>query len=218
MRKTPLELLLKGMIKQWQRNAKRPNRHSMLTEGLDQSQASRQLHEHSSKRGRINRPWLLIVERKSQYHSLRAHVSDEALSRSRSRISKVIINGSSIHFGLLVLRAMIILESPPASSSTKPSFNDAWAQFQQLLRSIFHKQELKMSLQQAYEVRKDLRSHGDGPLMKMYSRNALPYATVKRRRSSIADWSKNSSSISSKWLFCCRKSTGNQGIWGHQWE
>ncbi|KAJ8654808.1 hypothetical protein O0I10_009529 [Lichtheimia ornata] len=44
-----------------------------------------------------------------------------------------------------------IKESPPASSSTKPSFNDAWAQFQQLLRSIFHKQELKMSLQQAYE-------------------------------------------------------------------
>lgn len=135
----------------------------MLTEGLVQNQASRQLHEHSNMRGKIKRPWLLIVERKRQYHSLRAHVSDEALSRSHSRISKVIIDGSTIHFWLLILRAMTIESSSP--SSTKPSFNDAWAQFQQLLQSIFHKQELKMSLQQAYEVRKHLFSHEDGPLI-----------------------------------------------------
>lgn len=74
--------------------------------------------------------------------------------RNAEQITFKNIKGRIDHHHLLACTQSIMVESTP-SYPTKPSLNDTWAQFQQLLQSIFHKQELKMSLQQAYEVRKD---------------------------------------------------------------
>ncbi|KAI7880319.1 cullin-4A [Lichtheimia hyalospora FSU 10163] len=44
------------------------------------------------------------------------------------------------------------IKEPTRLTLNEPSFNDTWAQFQQLLETIFHKREPTMSLQQAYEA------------------------------------------------------------------